>query len=309
LEVADEHLRKLSLNEIAQIDTTQQPQKEAVDDLLCRAEDLHQHLQRYAERMEFDPQRLQEVEDRLHLIQMAKKKYGGTLESVLQKQQQLKEALALIDDNGPGMEVLQETVTQAEKSFLDLAKTLSIKRDQHAKTFEKKLIQELAELAMPKTQFQIVFQKVAPSEHGIDQIEFLISANPGQPLRPLAKIASGGEISRIMLALKTLLAESDPVETMVFDEIDVGIGGKTALSVAEKLAKLSQFRQVICITHLPQIAAKAESHFVVEKVHGKTMTTVTVAPLSGEPRQSEIARMLSGEVTETTLKHAGELLG
>ncbi len=218
---------------------------------------------------------------------------------------------------------LQKNISLQKELTGKICYELSMKRLAVAKTIEKLIVGNLHELNMPNAIFKVQIQQVTDVvngisvlnntyklfPNGIDQIEFMISANPGEPPKPLARIASGGEVSRIMLALKSVLADADPIPTMVFDEIDTGIGGMTARSVGEKLQLLAKKRQVICVTHLPQIASLAEHHLVVEKQFQENSTAVTVRELKTmDERKHEIARMLSGTTSAATLEHAAEIL-
>jgi DNA repair protein RecN (Recombination protein N) len=204
---------------------------------------------------------------------------------------------------------LEAEIARADRRLRELAGTLSTKRAKLAEEFAAIVLSELRDLAMEKTRFAVQIEQGEPAAKGIDRVEFVIAPNPGEPLRPLAKIASGGEISRVMLAIKSALARQEPLPTMVFDEIDVGVGGRTGSVIADKLAAISQSAQVLCITHLPQIASRGRSHFYIEKQVVDDRTVVCVSPLSPEQRVDELARMLGGaEVTETVRQHAREML-
>ncbi|MFH1428292.1 MAG: DNA repair protein RecN [Candidatus Margulisiibacteriota bacterium] len=308
LEEVDISLRRVELAEIASIDSSIRDNLETYNNLLYSIEELNRDIGTYLDKIEFNPARLLEIDERLSAINHLKRKYGPSISGLLAKQTQLASEIETVELGEENLKNLESEIKQKKADYLDLAEKLSVRRKAAAAKLEQSIIKHLGDLSMDKTIFQTAFQQCAPSSMGIDQAEFLISPNPGQPLRPLVKIASGGEISRVMLALKSALLEADPVETMIFDEIDVGIGGKTATSVGKKMCDLSLKRQVICITHLPQIASRAEKHFVVEKLIVESRTEVTVREVQGQSRHQEIARMLSGDVTETTLKHAEELL-
>ncbi|MFC1478598.1 DNA repair protein RecN [Candidatus Margulisiibacteriota bacterium] len=308
LQEADISLRRAELAEITAIDAGMQENLETFNNLLYSIEELNRDIGAYLNKIEFNPGRLLEIDERLSAINHLKRKYGPSISDLLAKQDQLAGEIETVELGEEKLQDLEAEIKQKKSEYMELAEKLSVRRKAAAGRLEQSLIKQLHDLSMDKTVFQTAFLQCAPSPSGIDQAEFLISPNPGQPLRPLVKIASGGEISRVMLALKTVLLEADPVETMIFDEIDNGIGGKTAASVAKKMHGLSDRRQVICITHLPQIASRTAKHFVVEKVIGESHTEVIVKEVQGPDRHQEVARMLSGDVTETTLKHAEELL-
>ncbi|MFQ3611810.1 MAG: DNA repair protein RecN, partial [Fimbriimonadales bacterium] len=199
-------------------------------------------------------------------------------------------------------------IAELEARAQSLCARLSEQRQQGAKQFSESVQSHLRDLAMAQAQFLVSVQPKPIDSTGADSVEFLFSANPGEPPRPLTKIASGGEMSRVMLALKTVLAHASPVPTLVFDEIDAGLGGRTAQSVAEKLSQLARQFQVLCVTHLPQIASRGDYHLQIDKQVAGDTTRVLVTPLSEEERVKEIARMLAGEPSETALQHARELL-
>ncbi|MFC1767026.1 DNA repair protein RecN [Candidatus Margulisiibacteriota bacterium] len=284
-------------------------------------EDISRELENYKEKLTFNPKRLEEVEDRIHLLKQLKKKYGQTIKDIHKFKEDKKKELTTLVHSDEEIGKLGSEVKKLSKEMVDKAVKLSNLRKTVAKDIEKKAIDELEELNMKKVKFKVDFRKCASensikvdgkdfqyNEVGIDDIEFLISPNPGEPLKPLAKIASGGEISRIMLALKTILMKTDLIPTMIFDEIDVGIGGNTATSVGDKLSKLSKAHQVICITHLPQIASFASSHLFVDKTVKAGRTSVEVKELGKNDKIKELARMVSGKVTDSSLKTAEEML-
>ena len=285
-------------------------------------EDVALSLREYSSSVEINPSRLEWVENRMAELERLKRKYGGTV----------REILSFYDDKKRELGSLQradESIGELEKGRLDIkeaywktAVELSERRRAAAKLLEKNVEKELGQLAMEKTLFRVSFADLDKSDktegsqenlsgtgEGIDDIEFLISPNPGEDLKPLVKIASGGEISRIMLALKTVKAIDSRSKTLVFDEVDAGIGGQTADVVGQKLKRLSKRNQIICVTHLPQIASYADNHYYIQKRVEKGRTVTQVAHLDKRDRVQEIARMMSGErVTESVLKHAAELL-
>jgi DNA repair protein RecN (Recombination protein N) len=284
----------------------------------AQVEDVALGLRDYCSRIKIDPDRLEKVQERLQLIWNLKRKYGSSIEEIQAFQEGL---LARESQATQGKEELRRIESLLEEKRGDLfsrATELSMKRHGIAAAFEGKVEEELRELEMEGTRFKVQFSpegigEDAPesklTQDGFDTVEFMISPNVGEELRPLARIASGGELSRIMLALKTILARSGMVETLVFDEIDSGIGGATAAKVGEKLRALAGFHQIVGITHLPQIASCGEVHFLVEKKVQKGRTRTSIISLDRERRVYEIARLLGGKsISEKTLAHAREML-
>ena len=257
----------------------------------------------------YNPHELEEIENRLDLLYKLSKKYGETEEEMLLFLESARKELSEISLSD---EVLDELRIKYSKKLVEtqnFANTLSDKRKKEAKAFCEKVCEELRFLDMPSVQFLVDFKEVDLCENGIDSVEFLISANVGENPKPIAKIASGGELSRIMLALKTVLAHKDKIPTMIFDEIDAGVSGRAALKVASKLKNVSNGKQVLCVTHLAQLMSYADSHYLIEKAvrDGKTYTGVTLLDLDG--RKKEIARITSGgEITQTQLDNAFEMI-
>jgi DNA repair protein RecN (Recombination protein N) len=279
--------------------------------------ELTHSLQQYGSRLTFDPHRLTEIEDRLALIQKLARKHGGSLEALLERMQSFKEELAEGEDADLIESELTLELEKARSLYLGKATDLSAKRRVAAQSLSREVEAALADLDMIHARFAVSFgsegdsrgQEPRFSPSGLDQVEFLLSANPGEDLKPLARVASGGELSRILLALKSLLSTNGESETLVFDEVDTGIGGRTAELVGLQLRRLAQTQQVICITHLPQIACYAAHHYKVykETTHGETATNIRLLP--SEERIEEISRMLGGlSISETTRAHAEELL-
>ena len=265
---------------------------------------------------EFDPRRAEQVEARLDLIRRLERKYGENIPAVLANQEQMQEEY----DNFASMDQQVAAMGQEHKRLLaayrTLARQLTASRQALAAVFEKRMMAQLADLGMEKTVFQAAFaprpegRQPMPQPTGDDAVEFMISPNPGEPMKPLSKIASGGELSRLMLAIKSLEAEKVGVGCMVFDEIDTGISGRMAQVVAEKMALIARRRQVLCVTHLPQIAAMAEHQFLVEKHTESGRTNTTVTRLTQEQRVAEVARMLGGAdgSEASALSHAAHML-
>jgi len=288
----------------------------------AQGEEAARELRSYRERLEFDPARLAEVERRLDEIARLKRKYGHTVDEIIAHGAQVTEELNGIEHRDERLAELEKQVQKAESLLVATGKALSARRKVQAQTFQAEIARQLEDLNMGKVTFRIDLtmaddpnglpyedHRVAMSPRGLDRIEFLVAPNPGEGLRPMLKIASGGELSRIMLALKVILAEVDELATMIFDEIDVGIGGRTAQAVAEKMLLIGRARQVICVTHLPQIASLAHRHLLIEKRVIGQRTSVTVRGLDMSERVTELARMLGGaEVTEITRRHAQEML-
>ena len=282
---------------------------ERLEALRCEAYDLAETIRDKKDEYDFSPQELDAVESRCDQLYRLKKKYGSSVEEMLSYLERSREELDRIEYADDHLAQLEQKLKAQEKAARDAAKTLSEKRRAAAKELEARISRELSELDMPKLRFSIDFQDKELAEDGTDTVAFLMSANMGEALRPIQKIASGGELSRIMLALKNVLAEQDSVMTMVFDEVDTGVSGRAAQRVAEKLAKLSRTRQVLCVTHLPQLTAMADVHFGVEKgeENGRTLTRVRL--LDRAARRAEIARMSGGDhPSETMLSGAEELL-
>jgi len=298
------------LEGLAAIDEELAPALEAANSLLYATEELARDLRVYQEKIEFNPHRLEQVEERLDVLRNLKKKYGATVEEILAYRDEAAQRVEELSHSEERGEELAGQIEALEAECRRIAARLTELRTRSAKRFEKAVVSDLADLAMEKTRFSVAIEPAELSETGADRVEFLISPNPGEPLKPLARIASGGEMSRIMLALKTLLARVDGVPTLVFDEIDAGIGGRTAIVVGTKLAKVAESSQVLCVTHLPQIAGRADRHFSIEKAAQGERTVITVTPLEGEDRVREIARMLgaTGDAG-AAVDHARELLG
>ncbi len=280
-------------------------------------------LRRYRDRVEYDPARLEEVLDRLDLVGRLKRKYGATIADVVACRDRIAGELDLMDTVDERRDRLRAEVESARQELTDRAKALSDRRKQIARKLESRVVAELAELGMGKTGFQVGIDWQASEDgplridgrtyrvdaHGMDRIEFLISPNTGETLRPLVSIASGGEISRVMLALKVILAESDRMPTLVFDELDIGIGGRIAESVGHRLNLLSRDHQVLCITHLHQVACWGRTHFTVHKQSARGRSVTLVDHLDEDGRVREIARMLAGETVDAmALSHAREML-
>jgi DNA repair protein RecN (Recombination protein N) len=306
-----------NLREISTIDARAREALKSVEDALPLLEEAGYFLRDYKNSLDFDPDRLEQVQERLELIKSLRKKYGENIQEVLDYREKAVFELEELQHSGEKLDSFKGELQELKKEMTGLAHDLSEKRKATAKKIENQVIAQLSELSMPGTEFSIrIVQEEGDdttdgfkSTHtGIDIVEFLISPNVGESLKPLSKVASGGELSRVMLALKSILAKGDSIPVLVFDEIDAGIGGKTAETVAGKLKKLSSQHQVVCITHLPQIASRADGHLKIEKSSIKGRTIVAIDTLDNEDRTSEIARMLSGELSDVSVRHAREML-
>lgn len=271
--------------------------------------DIAETVRDMKEQFEFSPEELDEVESRLDLLYRLKKKYGPTVEDMLLYLEQAKKELDEIQYADDTIVRLRKKADTAKKEAAAAANQLTEVRKRAALDLQARILKELRDLDMTKVRFEIAFSEKPLERDGQDQVQFMMSANQGEELRPIHKIASGGELARIMLALKNVLAETDCVGTLVFDEVDTGVSGRAAQKVAEKMASVSRQKQVLCVTHLPQIAAMADTHFSVEKgvQNGRTYTRVT--PLNREQRKQELARITGGaHITQTLLESAEEML-
>jgi DNA repair protein RecN (Recombination protein N) len=297
--------------------------RQGLESVQAQVEDLGLELRDLYSRLKVDPRRLEQVEERLELIRRLKKKYGATIEEILAFHEDLSQRSYQLAQKQEELKKGEVELEEKWENLVTLAIRLSEKRHEVAKDLEHRVEEELNQLGMSGTKFKIEFSSEAPTggavspdlpesavgPGGIDSVEFLIAPNVGEDLRPMARIASGGELSRIMLALKTILARSHSVETLVFDEIDSGIAGATAAIIGEKLRSLARYHQIVCITHLPQIASSGELHFLVEKAVSGGRTRTHITPLGREERINEIARLLGGKtISEKTLAHAREML-
>ena len=286
---------------------------EQLAELGSLAEDLAEQVRELRDSLDFEPGELDELESRLDVIYRLKKKYGDTVEDMLSYLEQCKKELDDIQFSSDTIARLEKELDKALKEARKRGEALSQARRQAAGTLEERIQTELAQLDMPKVRFRVEFGakpgEYGMDETGMDEVQFLMSANVGEDLKPIQKIASGGELARIMLALKNVLAENDQVGTLVFDEVDTGVSGRAAQKVAEKLAGVARTKQVLCVTHLPQLAAMADVHFSVEKGERNGRTFTRVERLSRERRMEELARLTSGDhITDATRQAAGELL-
>ncbi len=301
------------LAEVTSVDETASEWKALCHDAAVNLQEVTRQLRGYLQGLEQDPERLSAVEDRLHAIQQLKRKHGGSFESVLARAAELRAELSQLGGSQARIAELQELVKGDADEVRALARSLSEARVRAAVRLEARVKKELGSLRMGQTQLQVVATAnpdlSACTATGWDRVEYLLSTNPGEPPLPLAKVASGGELSRVMLALKTVLAERDAVPTLIFDEVDAGVGGAVAEVMGRRLKALGAHHQVFCITHLPQVASKADLHFVVEKAVQQKRTVVRVRRLDGKAREDEIARMLGGlRITQAVRQTAAEMV-
>ena len=265
-------------------------------------------LRDYSSSLENDTERINEIQERLFLLEKLKRKYGGSLEKVIETGERLRKELDGIEFSTQNIENLESEINNQKNELLKKAENISAARKACGMELSRKIVEKLEKLELPKVRFEIGFEPCELGVNGIDKVEFLISTNISEGLKPLAKVASGGEISRVMLAIKTIFAQSDDIGTVIFDEIDTGISGKTSQSVADEVKELSQFMQIIMITHQAIIASKSDKHFYVKKTQDDT-TSVDISVLDGEAKMRAIAELAGGEVTEESLKFAKMLIG
>lgn len=287
---------------------------ERLQSISYEAEDIAAEVSSAMDAME-DSDSLELVEDRLQLIRDLKRKYGGSIAEILQFMESAKNELDKLENASATIEKLEKQQQKALQKLHEACLELSDKRREAAKSLEKELAEQLAQLGMKSAVFTVQFapepqisNSTAYTTNGFDEVEFMFSANLGEPQKPLVKVISGGEMSRFMLAVKSIMADNDNIGTMVFDEIDTGISGKMAQVTAEKMAQIAKKHQVLCVTHLPQIAATANTHFFIEKSENGGQTRTSLTLLNDEDRVREIARLSGGECTEAALAHAREML-
>jgi DNA repair protein RecN (Recombination protein N) len=311
------------LRELAAIDPNLQPTVDLIDSSLAQLQEAAAQLRRYADRVHFDPRALEQLEDRLAEIQRLKRKYNGSVDDILRLETEIKQSLESLEQGEEQIAGLEKAFAQTRQAAWDQAEKLSVERQRAAKKLKREMEREVKSLGMEETVFEVRFltqedKADAPpffiggrklTDRGMDELEFYFSPNPGEPVKPLAKIASGGELSRLMLALKSLVLTPGVVSTLLFDEVDSGVGGRVAEIVGKKLKQVAAHHQVISVTHLPQIAAMADRHFVVQKEVDKGRTFTRVKKLSEKDRVAEVARMLGGiKITEQTRRHAEEMV-
>jgi DNA replication and repair protein RecN len=313
------------LQDLARIDDAFEDHVDEIESARIMVSELANFLQDYNAHVEFDPERLQEIRERTTEIEKLKRKYGGTLEAVLEHRREIGEKYELAQDFEGNLERLDAQIEDAKADLTDVAQRLSQKRREVATRIEDAILDELGMLGMPNSQFEVRFTRkeepdgwIQPDDadanyrafrKGVDQVEFFISTNVGVSPMPLAEVASGGEISRIMLALKTILAKSERLPILVFDEIDVGISGNMARRVGESMHDLARYHQIITITHLPQIAALGDRHYKVQKIVEDGTTKTTIHRLDEDEQATQVASLISGEdITDAALESARQLM-
>ncbi len=296
------------LNELERIDPSTSCHAEAHRAATVELEELTSSMRAYADALDFDETTLQLLEDRVSLLESIKRKYGGSLKAALRFADEAEAKLARMENREEELATITQAIHETKSVLAQLAETLTTKRQQAAPALAEEVAAHLRDLGFKQTGFEVQISPAAtPKRSGADDVEFLFAPNPGEPARPLRAIASSGEISRVMLAIKTALAGEDSIALMVFDEIDANVGGEIAHAVAAKMRHIGQTHQVLVITHLPQVASKAASHFVVVKEIENDRTHSRLYPIEGAQREEEIARMLGGR-SSTALEHARELL-
>ena len=298
-----------ALSKIARFDESLSQIHDLVADLMYQAQDAAEQVKDKIYSLSYSADELERIEERLDTIHRLRRKYGATCEDILAYLERAKKELDEIEFADERMAQLQRKLQKAEQEACAMAQRLREARKQASVTLTERVRKELSDLDMKKVQFACQFTETELSQNGADAVAFYMSANLGEALKPLNKVASGGELARIMLAMKNVLAERDHVPTLIFDEVDTGVSGRAAQHVAEKLRAVSKNKQVLCVTHLPQLAALADTHFLIEKSEhdGRTFTAVT--PLDFEGRKRELARIIGGSsITETTLQSAAEML-
>ena len=282
---------------------------EKVSDLKYQVQDVAEEVRDARDDLSYSADELEQIESRLDVIHRLRRKYGVTCADILEYLDKAKRELDEIEFADDHLERLKKKLKKAEKEAWDAALNLRENRKVTAEAMSGRILTELAQLDMPRVQFECQFTELELSSNGADSVAFYMSANAGEALKPLSKVASGGELARIMLAMKNVLAERDQIATLIFDEVDTGVSGRAAQKVAEKLRSVAAHKQVLCVTHLPQLAALANTHLLIAKSERDGRTYTTVTPLDLEGRKKELARIIGGtNITETTLKSAEEML-
>ncbi len=298
---------KMSLSKAVSLDNSLEETESELLGAIETLKDLSSSLRDYSSSLENDTERINTIQERLFLIEKLKRKYGGTIEKVIETGEKLRKELDGIEFSTQNIESLEAEIEKSRKNLLELACKISDDRKTHGEKLSKLIVEKLEKLELPKVRFEIGFEECELGANGVDKVEFLISTNISEGLKPLAKVASGGEISRVMLAIKTIFAQTDNIDTVVFDEIDTGISGKTSQSVADEVKELAQYMQIIMITHQAIIASKSDKHFYVRKTQDEK-TSVNISILNDEEKLNAIAELASGEVTNESLKLAKLLI-
>ena len=298
-----------ALGPVADYDIVLEDFVEGLENIMYQLEDLDASMRSYIDKNEYNPQILEEMQLRMDFINTMKRKYGDKIEDILDYKIEMKQRLYNIENREERKLALLKEQEIIEEDLEKIGGELTSSRMKVANLLEESLLKELESLNMKNTKFKVIFNKVGYTSSGCDDVEYYVSFNLGENLNPLNKVASGGEMSRFMLAFKKILSDVDKIETMIFDEIDTGISGRAAQVVGEKLAEMAKHKQLICITHLPQIAAFADDHYYIEKNVENERTFTSIRNLSYQDRQEEIARLISGKIiTEKTLEHSHEMI-
>ena len=283
--------------------------QEKLTDLMYSLQDAAEELRDQRDDLSYSGDELERIEERLDVIHRLRRKYGADCAEILAYLDNARRELDEIEFSDDHLDKLKRKLLKAEKEAWDAAYALRDSRISAAEKLSERILDELSQLDMPKVQFSCVFTELELTANGADSVAFYMSANAGEALKPMSKVASGGELARIMLAIKNVLAQQDQVPTLIFDEVDTGVSGRAAVKVAEKLHSIAGNKQVLCITHLPQIAARGDNHMLISKSERDGRTYTTVTPLDREGRKQELARIIGGaNITETTLKSAEEML-
>ncbi len=298
---------KASLSKASGMDNSLESLESSLVDSIENLKEVSSALRDYSGAMENDTERINEIQERLFLLDKLKRKYGGTIENVIKTGAKLRQELDGIEFSTQNIENLEVEISKKREELLEKAEKISKQRKDYAQVLSALIVEKLEKLELPKVRFEIGFEPCELGVNGIDKVEFLISTNISEGLKPLAKVASGGEISRVMLAIKTIFAQSDNIETVVFDEIDTGISGKTSQAVADEVKELSKYMQIIMITHQAIIASKSDRHFYVSKSQDAT-TNVKISVLEGDAKLKAIAELAGGEVTQESIKFAQTLI-
>ncbi|WP_431357071.1 DNA repair protein RecN [Paraclostridium benzoelyticum] len=297
------------LGAIAQYDEKLNDYNDTIERIMYELQDISRDIRSYKENIDFSPYELEQIEQRVDEINTLRRKYGDTIEEILVYKDKINERLDEILNRDEKVEELKLKLKKVEDVLEIKAEKLTQKRKEVARNLQEKLLYELKSLNMKNVVFEVSFGKSTFNTKGQDDIEFMISFNLGEDIKPIYKVASGGEMSRFMLAFKTILADIDEIDTLVFDEIDTGISGIAAQIVGEKLSLIAKKKQIICITHLPQIAANADTHYCIEKKTSNERTFTVISRLDDNERKDEIARLIAGSnITEKTMEHASEII-
>ncbi|KGJ50286.1 DNA methylase [Clostridium sp. NCR] len=297
------------LGAIAQYDEKLNDYNDTIERIMYELQDISRDIRSYKENIDFSPYELEQIEQRVDEINTLRRKYGDTIEEILAYKDKINERLDEILNRDEKVEELKLKLKKVEDILVIKAEKLTQKRKEVARNLQEKLLYELKSLNMKNVVFEVSFGKSTFNAKGKDDIEFMISFNLGEDIKPIYKVASGGEMSRFMLAFKTILADIDEIDTLVFDEIDTGISGIAAQIVGEKLSLIAKKKQIICITHLPQIAANADTHYCIEKKTSNERTFTVISRLDDNQRKDEIARLIAGSnITEKTMEHASEII-